>query len=139
MGKVTVPARVENLEDLFALEKGTLTSDQVRRVEVTEALVDTGASMLGLPKQLLDQLGLRLYRTRQARTAGGTGTMNIYQAARLTVLGRDCNCDVMELADDMPVLIGQVPLELLDFVVNPVGQKLIGNPDHGGEQMIDVF
>jgi hypothetical protein len=27
----------------------------------------------------------------------------------------------------------------LDFVVDPVGQRLIGNPDHGGEQMIDIF
>jgi hypothetical protein len=36
-------------------------------------------------------------------------------------------------------LIGQTPLELLDFVVDPIGQRLIGNPDHGGEQMIDVF
>jgi len=37
------------------------------------------------------------------------------------------------------VLIGQVPLEMLDFVVDPPGQKLIGNPDHGGKQMIDMF
>jgi hypothetical protein len=37
------------------------------------------------------------------------------------------------------VLIGQVPLELLDFVVDPRGQKLIGNPEHGGEQMIEIF
>jgi hypothetical protein len=24
-------------------------------------------------------------------------------------------------------------------VVDPAGQRLIGNPEHGGEQMIDVF
>jgi hypothetical protein len=36
-------------------------------------------------------------------------------------------------------LIGQIPLEMLDFVVDPTGQKLIGNPDHFGEQMIDLF
>jgi hypothetical protein len=30
-------------------------------------------------------------------------------------------------------------LELLDFVVDPVGQRLIGNPDRGGQQMIDMF
>jgi hypothetical protein len=32
-----------------------------------------------------------------------------------------------------------VPLELLDFVVDTAGQTLIGNPDHGGKQMIDLF
>jgi len=36
-------------------------------------------------------------------------------------------------------LIGQIPLELLDFVVDPFGQRLVGNPDHGGEHMIDMF
>jgi hypothetical protein len=37
------------------------------------------------------------------------------------------------------VLIGQVPLELLDFVVDPRAQKLIGNPAHGGEQMLEMY
>jgi hypothetical protein len=30
-------------------------------------------------------------------------------------------------------------LELLDFVVDPVHQRLIGNPAHGGEQMIELY
>jgi hypothetical protein len=37
------------------------------------------------------------------------------------------------------VLIGQLPLEGLDFVVDKAWGKLIGNPDHGGKQMIDMF
>jgi hypothetical protein len=37
------------------------------------------------------------------------------------------------------VLIGQIPLEALDFVVDPIGQRLIGNPEHNGEHMIDIF
>ena len=52
---------------------------------------------------------------------------------------RDCIVEVAEIPDECPVLIGQIPLELLDFVVDPIGGKLIGNPDHGGEQMIDMF
>jgi hypothetical protein len=42
-------------------------------------------------------------------------------------------------ADECPVLIGQILLELLEFVVYLAGGKLIGNPDHGGEQMSDMF
>ena len=44
--------------------------------------------------------------------------VNIYGTVRLTVQGRDCPTDVTELPDDCPVLIGQIPLELLDFVVD---------------------
>lgn len=63
----------------------------------------------------------------------------MYDAVRLTVQGRDCTVDVAEVTEDCPVLIGQVPLELLDFVVDPNGQRLIGNPEHGGEQMFELY
>ena len=58
---------------------------------------------------------------------------------RLSVQGRECHVEVAQLPDECPVLIGQVPLELLDFVVDPIGQRLLGNPDHGGEHMMDLF
>lgn len=45
----------------------------------------------------------------------------------------------METHEDCPVLIGQVPLELLDFVVDPKTQRLIGNPAHGGEQTYEMY
>jgi hypothetical protein len=47
--------------------------------------------------------------------------------------------DVTELPDDRPVLIGQIPLDALDFVVDPVGQRLTGNPAHGGERMVEIY
>lgn len=53
--------------------------------------------------------------------------------------GRFCVVDVVELPDDVPVLIGQVPLELMDWVVDPKAQRLIGNPAHGGEQTIELY
>ena len=139
MGKVLVAARVENLADLMKVEEGSLAPEQVRRVDVNDALVDTGATMLSLPKRLVQQLGLKRHRTRIARTSAGTVSFGVYSAVRLTVQERDCVIEVAEVPDECPVLIGQVPLEMLDFVVDPVGQRLIGNPEHGGEQMIDMF
>ncbi len=139
MGKVIVPTRIESLQDIYEAEKQTLPAEQIRSVEVTDALVDTGATMLSMPRRLVEQLGLRRRRTRTARTSAGTIAFGIYEAVRLTVQGRDCVVEVVELPDDCPVLIGQIPLEALDFVVDPAGQKLTGNPDHGGEQMIDMF
>ena len=139
MGKVLVTAKVESLEDLFSAEKGVLPAGQVRSVEVSDALVDTGATGLLLPKRLIAQLGLQPLRTRQSRTIAGTTPLTVYRAVRLTVQGRDCISDVAEIPDEFSVIIGQVPLELLDWVVDPKRQRLIGNPEHGGEQMIDVL
>jgi predicted aspartyl protease len=111
----------------------------VRFVEVPDALVDTGASTLSMPRRLITQLGLRPVRTRRDRTPAGIVDVQVYATARLTVQGRECVCDVLELPDECPVLIGIVPLEILDYVVDPNSQRLIGNPAHGGEQMFDLF
>jgi predicted aspartyl protease len=138
MGKVLVTAKLENLDDLFGVRKGLLNDEQVRRVEVNDALVDTGATGLLMPKRLIDQLGLDPVRMRPSRTIAGHVALQIYRAVRLTIQGRDCISDVAEVPDEFPVVIGQVPLELMDWVVDPKGQRLIGNPEHGGEHMIEV-
>jgi len=139
MGKVLVTAKIENLEDVYDVKKGTLPPEKVRFVEIADALVDTGATSLSMPQRLIASLGLMPIRTRRARTSAGPLTLQVYAAVRLTIQGRDCICDVTEIPDDCPVLIGQVPLELLDFVVDPLGQRLIGNPAHGGEHIIELY
>lgn len=139
MGRVLVAARLENLEDVYKAAQGVLPAEQVRGVEVTDALIDTGATGLLVPRRVIAQLGVSLLRTRAARTIGGNVDVPMYRAVRLTILGRDCISDVGEIGDEFPVVIGQVPLELMDWVVDLKGQRLIGNPEHGGEQMIDIL
>jgi predicted aspartyl protease len=139
IGRVVVAAKIENLVDLYEVEKGSLPHEKVRTVEVLDALADTGATFLSLPRRLIEQLGLRRYRTRRIRTAAGVTEAGMYGAVQLTVQGRDCPIEVSELPDDCPVLIGQIPLESLDFVVDPVNQRLIGNPEHNGEWISDQF
>ncbi len=139
MGRVIVTARIENLDDLFEVSKSQRAEAEVRTITVDDALVDTGAILLSLPTRLIAQLGLRQARLRTARTPAGTMTFKVYFPVRLTVNGRECTTEVCEVPDACPVLIGQIPLEMLDFLVDPVAQRLIGNPAHGGEQMIELF
>ena len=139
MGKILVEARIENFEDQYKVELGLLSPDQARLVVVPDALVDTGAALLSLPRRLIQKLGLRPNRMRQVRTPAGTVTAQQYEAVRVTIQGHDCLTDVTELPDDCPVLVGQLTIEHLDLVVDPVGQRLIGNPAHGGEQMIELY
>ena len=139
IGKVLVAVDVENLKDLLKESDGQLTKEQVRRVRVENALIDTGATGLLMPKSLILKLGLDPFRVRNAKTAAGIVTLNVYSTVRLTIQGRECHCDVTEIADDLSVLVGQVPLELLDWVVDARGQRLVGNPAHGGEFMHEAF
>src|SRR5438874_1191914 len=99
MGKVIVSARIENLDDLFGVNKGQVKDEDVRRLDVPDALVDTGATGLLMPKRYIAQLGLQPFRTHTAKTVGGDITLNTFMTVRLTVQGRDCHCDVTEVAD----------------------------------------
>lgn len=139
MSKTLVTARIENVYDLHEVSIKARQPADVRAVELPDALVDTGASTLSLPKRIVAQLGLQRFRTREARTSAGPVTLQVCGTVRLTIQGRECTCDAVEVPDDIPVLIGQIPLELLDFVVDPSGQRLIGNPAHGGEHVIELF
>jgi hypothetical protein len=45
--------------------------------------------------------------------------------------------DVGEIGDEYAAPIGHIPLTALDRVVDTKEQRLIGNPDHGGEWRMD--
>ncbi len=139
MGKVLVSAQIVNIADELLVSHGHAGSNGIRSVEVDDALVDTGATFLSLPTRLIHQLGLMKVGSRTARTPAGPMAFNKYEPVRLTVQERDCVVQVYEVPDSCPTLIGQIPLESMDFVVDPVGQRLIGNPDHGGLLMMDMF
>jgi predicted aspartyl protease len=139
MGRVLTEATIENLKDLWDAERGMIPNDKVRRLHVTDALVDTGATGLALPKRYIQQLGLAKKGEKRSTSAQGVFMVSIYESVRLTILGRDMPLDVLEVPDEIPVLIGQIPLEMFDLVVDPQGRCLIGNPAHGGEQTLELY
>jgi predicted aspartyl protease len=139
MRRVLTEATIENLGDLFEVERGQRNSSDVRRIVVEEALVDTGTTSLALPTNLIQRLGLGNRGQRRSRSAKGSGTISVYDAVRITIQGREATVDVMEVPDDVPVLVGQIPLEMMDLVVDPRGQKLIGNPAHDGVQTLELY
>lgn len=139
MGRVLTEATIESLKDLWNAEQGHLPPEQVRRVTVPDALVDTGATLLSLPTRLIRQLGLAPTKTRKVVSITGVAEAMMYDPVRLTIQGRDCTMEVMEVPDSVPVLIGQLPLEHLDFVIDLRNRTLIGNPAHGGEHIYEMY
>ena len=106
MGRVTTEALIENYDDLHDVHKGSLKPRDVRRVVVPDALADTGSTMLSLPSKLIKQLGLDKWGERVVTTTAGPHTMGLYGPVRLTIQGRFCTMDVIEVPNSVPVLIG---------------------------------
>ncbi len=137
MGRVIVTVKLTNYVE-EQMKKLKLLKGKPRSVEA-EALVDTGATRLYLQSRVIRALGLRKEGELVSRTTNGRCKRDVYQAVRLDLMGRHGNFDVVEVDDEVPNLLGQVPLEVLDFVVDAQRRKLIANPEHGGIQMTEEY
>lgn len=88
---------------------------------------------------MIAQLGLIFDQDRETRTVSGPITLKVYRGARIEVQGRACSVEVMALPEGRQCLLGQIPLETLDWWVDTVNHRLVGNPEHGGEWMAEIF
>jgi clan AA aspartic protease len=129
MGRITVEVEVVNMVDEGMAARAVIPLQQVRRVVAT-ALVDTGATLLVMPEDMVEQLGLPILR--HARTRLGDGRVvdcTIHSGAKLTVMRRAVTTDVLKAPRGVPVLLGQIPLEGLDLHIDPKHQRLMPNPE----------
>lgn len=139
MGRVLTQVTVDNLFDLMSVQEGKLLPGDVRSITVDDALVDTGSTTLALPTRYIQQLGLRKSYEKTSTTTRGKAKFSVYGPVRITLLDRFCSVDVVEVPDDVPVLVGQIPLEMLDLVIDLQGRRLTGNPAHNGEHMLEMY
>jgi predicted aspartyl protease len=138
MGKVTARIKVENWSDTEMIAAGFRTK-KARAVE-TDALVDTGATKFYLKASVIQQLGLRAIGELKSRTMSERmETRKVYSPVYLEIQGRSGRFDVIELPDSLPNIVGQIPLEDLDWVVDRHNQKLIPNPEHKHGEMCEDY
>lgn len=137
MGRVIVKLKLTNYVD-WQMSKLRLRKAKPRTAEA-DALVDRGATRLYLQSRLIKRLGLKKEGEVSSKTTNGVRSRAVYSATRLDLMGRHGAFEVVEVDDDVPNLLGQIPLEYLDFVVDPKSQKLIPNPEHGDKQMSEEY
>jgi predicted aspartyl protease len=138
MGEVTVAIKVQNWLDIKKIALGERTVPP--RTVQTQALVDTGAVRFYLKASLIEQLGLRPIREVLSRTMANLSVRRrVFSNVELELQGRSASFEVVEVPDELPNVIGQTPLEILDWVVDARGRQLIPNPAHPHGEMCDDF
>ena len=144
-GRIQVRATIENFADVVGSDRGDIDESMVRRIEIPDAVVDTEVAGLLIPSNLIERLGLDPLRPPSASNLHeslerlGIGPTVSHWPVVLTVEGRECLMEVGAIPDHFPVIIGRIPLHAMDWVIDEEGGRLIGNPEHGGEEMFDVF
>ena len=136
MGHVHADITLTNAADLVLCNRGLIKEPEIRRTMVT-AMVDTGAATLVINEDLRQQLGLDMDDSCSASLADGS--KHTYQSTEpIVILWKNrkaiCHAIVMPAADE--VLLGVIPLEAMDLVVNPFKQELTGA--HGDEILFSI-
>ena len=120
--------KLTNSYDEDRVQTGDWQPEQVRSIEI-EALVDTGATMLILPADVVNRLGLKEQGRRKVRYANGSEEeIPWVGGVRLTVLGREMVASALVVPAGTIALIGQIPLEELDLIVDAKSRALKVNP-----------
>ena len=117
-----MPMRVRRWRDGPSVESG----EQIE----CQAYVDSGSSRLTLPRELVERLQLQEMGRTRARTADGVGhDYRLMGMVQVEVQGRSCVVDAVEVPQGAPVLLGAVPLEMMDWHIDPLHQRLLPSPE----------
>ncbi|MCS7191933.1 MAG: clan AA aspartic protease [Armatimonadetes bacterium] len=139
MGRVTARLRLENAIDFWLAQTGQINPEQIRTVEA-EGLVDTGATLLVIPKSIADQLGVPEIRHATVRYADQrVAEKPVVGPLRVTVCNRTALFEAVVEEQLSEPLIGQIVLESLDLVVSPRELTLMPNPRSPELPMIDLL
>jgi clan AA aspartic protease len=139
MGKVMQAIKLRNSLDVAKVAEGTLSEAAIRATEL-EALVDTGATMLVLPADVIAALGVPILGTRRVRYANGeTDDRPWVGNVEIEILSRKTVCTALVVPAGTTPLIGQIPLEELDLLVDPKSRALRVNPASPDTPLMDLL
>lgn len=114
MGEVRTRVILVNQGDVVLAEAGVL-KEAPRRLDI-DAVVDTGAVMTLLPQDVVETLGLPI----DGKIAG---------RLLLTIGDRQMDTDCLVGPPSCEPLVGQLVLERLDLIVDPLRQTVTPRPE----------
>ena len=120
---------LSNVDDELRANRAEIKMSDVRKVEV-KALVYTGAYMLAINEMINKQLQIPLTGTTIGETADGRKIeLKVVGPIRIYFKTRQFITEAAVLPDDSEVLLGAIPLEAMDVVIDPLKEELRLPPD----------
>jgi len=131
MGHVNTQITLKNIRDIFKAEEGIIQEPEIRQATV-DVMVDTGATMLVINEELFERLGLGVLGERQITLANDAKEMcKVTEALEINWEDRSTTMPALVVKDAPDFLLGVLPLEGMDLIVDTVNQKLVGaHGDH---------
>jgi clan AA aspartic protease len=129
MGFIYADIEIINTLDLGMAQRGFIGNDEIKRMHVS-MLVDTGAYMLAINERMQEYLQIPIVDKRKVKLANDESILcDIVGPIDIRFQNRSTTCRAMVLPGNSAPLLGSIPLEDLDVVINPLKQELTVNPD----------
>ncbi|HEX8145115.1 MAG TPA: clan AA aspartic protease [Pyrinomonadaceae bacterium] len=129
MGLVYADIELIRGDDLALFRHGILPEDQIRHMRVS-ALVDSGAYMLCINDRIKEQLDLPVLGKHSVRLADESEMkVEVVGPVELRFENRRATVDAYVIPGNAEPLLGVIPIEDLDVVIDPKQQRLIVNPE----------
>ena len=133
MGIVQTEITLKNVFDQMKANEGSIPENDIRTMTIT-AMVDTGTSTLVINEELCRKLGLDVKETREVVLADNKKILaKVVDPVEIHWKNRHTMCQPMVVSESGKILLGFIPLEAMDLIVDPVHQELVGA--HGDEEV----
>ena len=129
MGLTYADITLANGDDYYQFKMGRIPREEVKQVNV-KALVDSGVYMLVINERIKCQLNVAVYEERETRLADGSITKcEIVGPIDIFFKNRATTCRAIVFPGDVEVLLGAIPLEDMDVLIDLKNNELIVHPD----------
>ena len=128
MGLIYSDIELISSDDLALERRGYIQEDKVKKMKVS-VLVDSGAMMLSVNETIKVQLGLSVLDRQMGELADGSRqSFEIVGPVDIRFANRQTTVRAVVLPGDAEPLLGSIPMEDMDVLIDPRGRKLIVNP-----------
>ncbi|HMS70482.1 MAG TPA: hypothetical protein PKD18_20185 [Saprospiraceae bacterium] len=126
MGIFRQEVEIINANDTALLKAGYIKESEVRQMKV-EMKVDTGAYMIWINEELKNQLGLEINDRQEGVLANGDRHLfDIAGPIEIRIHNRRTISEAIVLPGNAEPLLGSIPLEAMDLLVDPkMGQLVV--------------
>ncbi len=130
MGLVYADIELINAIDLGLARRSKIGEEDVKYMRVN-MLVDTGSVYMCINESVLEQLKLDLIEKRKGQLSDGSIVeYDVVGPIEVRFQNRRCVVDAMILPKENELLLGSIPLEDMDVMVDSCRRELIVNPEH---------
>jgi clan AA aspartic protease len=136
MGLVHAEITLKNAKDMVRAGDGLIPDYKIRQTTVN-ALVDSGAWTMVVNEATREILGLDAEKTAPGTLADGTkAEYKLSSQLEISWKNRQFICQAVIVPNAEENLLGAIPLEAMDLMINPCSQELVGV--HGDEALYSL-